>query len=119
MNNDVENMVKRLSFENIVWFVFIVVSAFDIYGDELLKKDLLYDDKKSGDKANKIFLGATVVSLLIYGYFLLRNYSDYKKYKTKNYEVRLMGSILILVGVICLLYFQITTRQKTDSPSNV
>ena len=112
-------MIKRLSFENIIWFVFIIVSVFDIYGDELLKKDLLYNDKISSDKANKIFLGSTIVSLLIYGYFLLRNYSDYKKYKTKSYEIRLIGSILIIAGVICLLYFQVTTRKKNDSLSNV
>ena len=119
MNNDVQNTVKRLSFENIVWFTFIIISALDIYGDELLKKELLYNDKVSGERANKVFFWVIIVSILIYGYFFLRNYNDYKKYKTESYQVRLTGSILILVGVICLLYFQITTKNKTDSPSNI
>lgn len=39
--NDSEQIVKRLSFENIIWIVFIIVSVIDIYGDELLKKVLL------------------------------------------------------------------------------
>lgn len=119
MNNNVEKMVKRLSFENIVWFVFIIISAMDIYGDEILKKDLLYNDKASGNRANNIFLIAILVSLLIYGYFLYRNYKDYQEYKNESYQIRLIGSFLIFTGVVCLLYFQLTTTVKVDSPSNV
>ena len=119
MNNDAENIVKRLSFENIIWITFIVISVLDIYGDELLRKNILYNDQKSANKANTIFLIATGISLLIYAYFLYRNYKDYEKYRTKSYEIRLTGSILVLSGVICLLYFQLTTRKKNDSPSNV
>ena len=46
----------------------------------------------------------------------MRNYSDYQKYKNKSYEVRLFGSILVLVASICFIYFQLTTRTE-DSPS--
>lgn len=119
MNNDTESMVKRLSFENWIWFIFIIISALDIYGDELLKKSLTGSDKKAQKKAQKIFLGVSIVSILIYIYFLMRNSNDYKKYHNKSYETRLIGSILILVGSICLLYFQLTTMQEIDSPSNV
>ena len=35
-----EQIVKRLSFENIIWVIFIIVSIIDIYGDELLKKSI-------------------------------------------------------------------------------
>ena len=37
MNNDVEEMVKRLSFENLIWIGFIITSALNIYGDEMIK----------------------------------------------------------------------------------
>ncbi len=112
-------MVKRLSFENLIWIVFIVISALDIYGDELLKKSITKKDKEAQKRAQKLFLGISIVSILIYIYFFTRNYSDYKKYHNKSYEVRLVGSTLILIGAICLLYFQVTTRQEVDSPSNV
>ncbi len=119
MNKDVENMVKRLSFENLIWIGFIIISALDIYGDELLKKDLLYNDKKARDKANKLFCKLIAFSVLVYFYFFIRNYSDYKKHHNKSYKIRLIGSIFILIGSICLLYFQTTTSNSTDSPSNV
>lgn len=112
-------MIKRLSFENLIWIAFIVISILDIYGDELLKKNLKYSDKDASKKANKLFLGITLFSILIYVYFFIRNYNDYKKYKNKSYEVRLIGSTFFLIGTLCLLYFQATSSNEIDSPSNV
>jgi len=119
MNNDIENTIKRLNFENFIWFLFIIISILDIYGDELIKKNLRYNDKKAIDRANKVFLGVIFVSVLIYIYFFIRNYSDYKKQHDKNHEIRLIGSILILSGTICLLYFQLNNVTPNDSPSNI
>lgn len=119
MNSNNEELIKRLSFENLIWVSFIIISVLDIYGDELIKKNLRYNDKKALEKANKLFLGIAAFSILIYIYFLIRNYSDYKKYKNKNYEIRLIGSTLILIGSLCLLYFQYKNTRIVDSPSNV
>ena len=119
MNNDTVNTIKRLSFENLIWVFFIVASVMDIYGDELTKKSIIYHDKVSEQKAHRSFLRAISVSVVIYIYFLIRNYNDYKKYRTKNYEIRLMGSFFLLVGALCLLYFQINNKTTTDSASNV
>lgn len=118
MNNK-EEMIKRLNFENLIWMAFIIVSALDIYGDELLKKNIMYNDKEAQKKATNLFVGIAYFSVLVYVYFLARNYKDYKKYKTKNYEIRLLGSTFILIGSICLLYFLKTTKNESDSPSNV
>lgn len=119
MNQDQINTIKRLNFENIIWVIFIIISALDIYGDELIKKNIIYNDKSSETKATNIFLILTVVSLLIYLYFLKRNYNDFNKYKNKDYEIRFIGSIFILIGTLCFLYFQIDTRNQNDSLSNV
>ena len=119
MKNTTNDMVRRLSFENWIWVCFIVISILDIYGDELLKRSITINDKESQEKAQKIFLGVGIVSILIYIYFFIRNYSDYKRYHNKSYEIRLIGSILILTGTICLLYFQLTTIRQNDSPSNI
>ena len=117
--NEQESIVKRLNFENLIWVAFIIVAMTDIYGDEQLKKDIVKHEHQAREKANDAFLIAILVSILIYIYFLVRNYYDYKKYPTKSYEVRLLGSIFLLAGSVCLLYFQITTTTKTDSPSNI
>ena len=46
MNND-KDLIKRLNFENFIWITFIIVSALDIYGDELIKKSVVNNDLKS------------------------------------------------------------------------
>lgn len=117
--NEQESIVKRLNFENFIWVAFILVSMADIYGDEQLKKNILHHEQHAKEKANNAFLIAILASILIYIYFFSRNYYDYKKYRTKSYKIRLLGSILLLVGSICLLYFQGTTTSKVDSPSNI
>lgn len=117
MNNDVENIVKRLRFEDLIWISFIVISILDIYGDSLIRKSLLRKDQEANKKANHLFLGIISFSILIYVYFFARNYYDYKKYKTKSYEVRMVGSILVLLGTFCLFYFQLTNTQEVDSTS--
>ena len=50
-------MVKRLNFENLIWVAFMIVSALDIYGDELLKKNIMYNDKNAQKKATNLFVG--------------------------------------------------------------
>lgn len=118
MNTDSE-LIKRLNFENVIWLTFIIVSIVDIYGDELIKKGVRFGDNESKKKANNLFLFVALISILVYIYFFYRNYTDYKKYKNDNYLIRLIGSILILTGTICLLFFQIASSQNDKLPSNV
>ena len=119
MNSNNLYLIRRLNFENLIWIVIIIISLFDIYGDELIKKNLRYNDKIALKKANKLFLNITIFSILIYIYFFMRNYSDYKRYKNESYEVRLVGSTFILIGTLCFLYFQIKNNDPIDSTSNV
>lgn len=117
MNNDVDSVVKRLRFEDFIWISFIVISILDIYGDSLIRRSLLREDKEANKKANHLFLGIVSFSILIYIYFFARNFNDYQKYKTKSYEVRLVGSSLVLLGTFCLFYFQLTNTKEIDSTS--
>ena len=112
-----EQIIKRLTFENYIWIVFIIISILDIYGDELIKKGIINNNTDPINKANKLFLGITSFSLLIYIYFLIRNYNDYCYYKNNKYKIRLLGSTLVLLGTICFLYFQVTNKDSTDSLS--
>lgn len=118
MRND-DELIKRLNFENIIWLTFIVVSALDIYGDELIKKSVRENDTNSQRKSENLFLFVSLISILVYIYFLYRNYSDYKKYENKLYGIRLLASCLILVGTLLLFYFQINVNNNSDLPSNV
>lgn len=116
MNN--EDLIRRLSFENYIWITFIIVSIIDIYGDELVKRSVNENDETLENKAQNLFLGVSLISILVYIYFFYRNYSDYKNSCSKCNKIRLFGSSLILIGTFCLLYFQLYNK-KIELPSNV
>lgn len=116
MNND--DLIRRLSFENLIWITFIFVSIVDIYGDELIKKSITENNKDLERTAQNLFLGVSLISILVYIYFFYRNYSDYKNDCSKCNEIRLLGSSLVLIGSFCLLYFQLYNK-KIELPSNV
>lgn len=119
MNNQTKT-IQRLSFENWIWVVYIGIAVFSIYGDELIKKSLLEGDKQANERANKIFGAILILTLIIYLYFLARNYSDYKEHPDEEeYAIRLLGSILVFLGTLCFLYFQQKTTEVDDSLSNI
>lgn len=119
MNNENET-IKRLTFENYIWVIYIVIAIGNIFGDELIKKSITEHDNKSNNLANHLFTISLIITILIYFYFLERNIYDYKKhFNSKAYKIRLFGSILTFVGIICFLYFQLTVSTENDSVSSI
>lgn len=119
MNTSDDELIRRLSFENFIWLTFIIVSVIDIYGDELIKRSVRENDEKSKKRAENLFLLVALVSILVYVYFFYRNYTDYQKHCNKYYEIRLFGSVFILVGTLCLVYFQLYNTKDVELPSNI
>lgn len=121
MNNQNE-IVKRLRFENWIWIVYIIISLVTILGDELIIKSIQENNNKYNEDAIKLFKSTLVITIIIYIYFLVRNYSDYinsDKDNKQAYGVRLLGSILMFIGTLCLFYFLNETSSVDDSVSNI
>ena len=117
MNNDVIEELKRLNFEDIIWIIFIILSSLDILADNYQRKYLLNNDKYYENIANKIYIIITIITILIYIYFFTRNYNLYQKSsldQKDNLKIKLLGSIFLLIGGICLLSSQINNNQ--DNP---
>lgn len=119
MNEQTET-INRLTFENYIWIIFIIIAIGNIVGDELIKKSITEHDKEKDSLAKNIFIISLIVTLLIYFYFLSRNHHDYQIHKgDTDYEIRFFGSIFTVVGVLCFLYFQIKTTTSSDSVSSI
>ena len=107
MNTD--EKIRRLNFEDFLLTIFICLSILNIIGDNYEKKYLKTFNIYYKANANKIFDFTLSITILIYLYFVIRNYNSYKNIEENNkklYSIKLFGSILIIVGDICLLYFQ-------------
>ncbi|MEG0799114.1 MAG: hypothetical protein RSD96_00650 [Bacilli bacterium] len=114
--------LKELSFEKIIWVVFIIISLLNIYGTSLLEEYAKTKDSTDKLTAKKIFIFTVIVSFLIYAYFVYRNYKQLKENErnnkdTKLYYIRFIGSLLIIAGVLFILYFQIFEPDLTGSPA--
>lgn len=116
---NIDSEISRLHFENFLWFLFIILSCLNIYGDydeELfLEKHNVYYKRES----HAIFTFTIMITLFIYLYFFIRNYKAYElasEREKRLYSIKLLGSAFFILGVLCLLYFQLYEKSFVGSP---
>ena len=116
--NNIINELNNLKTDQSLSGIFILLSIATIIGDEFVKKYYVTKDKNAYHNAKKIFITSLTVTLLIYLYFLKNSKNEYYEKIIKNEEsfphlIRLIGSTLLVVGISCLLYFQIKDDELT------
>lgn len=112
--------LKRLDFEDILWLVFGSLALINIIGDANDKEFLKTNDNKFKNRSNQIFEFTLIVTFFIYIYFLQRNFKAFKKApeEEKNlFSIKLLGSSLLLAGIICLIYFQTKETSFIGAPA--
>lgn len=117
--DELSSELARLNFEDLIWITYASISLANVVGNYYSKEHLKTNDPSSLDKANDIFETTLIINFLIYIYFFLRNYKQYEEASPEDketYLVRLLGSGLLIAGIICLIYFQ-TVQSGTSLPS--
>lgn len=115
-----ENEINRLNFEDWLFIIIIVLTIVNIFSDQLQKKYILTNNKKYIEKSTELFIITLIIAIFIYLYFVKRNYNLYKQSSKENkmlFGIKLLGSILIVVGTILLLYFQINDSDFIGPPA--
>lgn len=119
-NEEVLEELARLNFEDIIWLVFIILSAMNIFGDTNEKEFLKTNNTNFKNNANKIFTFTLIASLFIYIYFFARNYKAFQKASEteKNlFLIKLLGSSFLIVGVLLLIFFQVNQTSFIGTPA--
>ena len=110
MNNQSTQTYTRLKFEDNLSIIFIILNLLNIRVNAIIENAILTGDISQISNALKIYRLIIVISILLYIYFVKRNYEFYIESKQKvNYDntlekIRLTGSVFILVGTILLGY---------------
>ena len=110
MNNQSTQTYTRLKFEDNLSIIFIILNLLNIIANAIIENAILTGDISQISNALKIYRLIIVISILLYIYFVKRNYEFYIESKQKvNYDntlekIRLTGSVFILVGTILLGY---------------
>ena len=112
MNDSLYREIRRLNFEDLLWVIFIFLSIMNIVSNKFQKEYVINDDQYYEDRANNISICVLTILVFIYLYFFLRNYNMYKNKGidvAKEDFIKVVGSLLFVIGTICLLYFQISS----------
>lgn len=120
MDSNEISELKRLHFENVIWIVFAGLCVLNILGDN---DEIFYierNDVSYKNEANTIFELTLTMIFFIYLYFFNRNFKQLNKASSDKkalYEVKVLGSIFLISGIICLIYFQKKQKNFAGSPA--
>ena len=111
MNNEKFREINRLYFEDILWFIFIGLSILNIVSNNLQKEYVITEEQLYENKVNNISIKVLTTLVFVYLYFFIRNINMYKNKDnpTDIDLVKVIGSLLFVIGAICLLYFQVNS----------
>lgn len=116
MRNSIE---VNLDIEKIIYVVFIIISVMGIIGTNYEEKFIETGDSFYHEKGGTIFKITIVIALIIYLYYLKKNYEIYNEASSKEknlIRIRFFGSVFFVVGAICLVYFRFKDPGFVDSP---
>lgn len=111
--------IKKLNIDDFICVIFIGLALLNIYGDSNDRNYLLTHDIHFKDTSNKIFTFTVFITLIVYIYYFNLNckvYDSLPEEKKQLYLIKLFGSIFLLVGGICLLYFQLRQTSSLGAP---
>lgn len=116
----IEEELNRLNFEDWLFIIVIALATTNIFCNQLQKKYLESQNKDYLITASTIFIIGLIISVFVYLYFVERNYNLYKESSKENkvlFKIKLLGSILLVVGILLLIYFQINDPNLIGAPA--
>lgn len=115
MNNTIENRIKEIKIENIVYLIFIIIILLGIYANN---NEIDYFLNNNEDSKNNYYYTMIIIFLIV---VIISSYYFYKSYievtntkyldksKTKEYnKLNLIANGLAFLSAIIYLYIAIT-----------
>lgn len=106
-----ENRLKEIKNENIIWIIYIGIIILSFYSNNLEKNYFIYNDNNSKEKYHKIMIFIFSILIIVYYYFLQDSYksikdlSKFDSLKKKNLTyLSFFASLLIFISGLIFLY---------------
>lgn len=118
MPESLNEEIRRLNFEDLLWVIFIILAILDIYADKKQKDYLRQNDIEKAKVAKRTYITIVIITVLLYIYFVARNYYFLKTSNNSEEKlefIRFIGSLALLGGSIMLLYYQVNTKISEGS----
>ena len=110
-----------LNNDNALTAILIVVAIITIAGNNTYKKYYQTGLKKFVDNSKVYYITSLTIALGIYLIFEKSNYENLKN-KVMNSDnptpafIRLVGSVLIVIGTLCFIYYQLNEEYPAGGP---
>lgn len=118
---EIEQNLKELKLDNYLSIIIIILSFANIIGDLIEQESIITNNQEKKVVAHNIYIYAIIGSTILYYIFFKRSAISLDKAKKKGdnifpYFIRLIGSVFFIIGILCILFFNITERNNIDSP---
>ena len=117
MNNSYQEL-KNYTKGDIASVIFVVASVLNIIASDKEKEYIVGKNEKDKYTANNIYILVLLILIILYIYFIKNNYGAYincNDNERQSYLIRLYGSIFLLIGGFCFLYYRINDRNDIQS----
>ena len=118
MNNDINDRLKELKIEDIVWIIYIGIIGLSLYANNVERHYFIYKDIISKKLYQKIMILIFGIVFIIYLYFAISTYKSVLKLNNKDSYNKIkftylsfIGSLLILISGAIFLYIAINDEK--------
>jgi len=118
MNEEIENRLRLLKIEDIVWGIYFILIILSLYSNEFEREYLVNNNEEAKEIYRKINIAIFTTLLLIYLFFTNENYKDLKNLKKTDSEnkikftyISFFATILVLISGILFLYIAINDKE--------
>ena len=105
--NDIKEL-KRLHYEDIIWYIYFFIIAFQLYSNFLEETYIKNKDKKIRKKYRKLNEIIFIIVFIIYIYFLITNLNRLDDMDNLNNKQKLNVYLSIIVSILFLIAGAIT-----------
>lgn len=117
----VTKTLHELDIEDLIWVIYIFISALAIYSNYLERIYVTKHDVLAKKKYKTINISILSIGFFIYLYFLILAYQKYKEKDNRATlkgilikDARLIASILLIISAIITLLSEIMSDDDTD-----
>lgn len=113
MNTEIENRLKDIKIEELIWIIYLGIIFLSFYSNNLEKDYFVNNNEESKEKYRKIMILIFSILVIVYLYFFKDSYDDIKEInncdedKRKKVIISFIASTLILISGILFLYLAI------------
>lgn len=109
MDNHKKEKINLFDIEMLMYFLFIIAACIDLYANEQTR-NLYQKNQPLNEEIRQEYILANWLIFIVFITFMIRNYYNLQQLSKESIEyqiaqIRLIGSILIVVGEALVLYY--------------